>query len=83
MCLLLAAVSPGGPESQVPWTEDAWERSEHWGGWHWWKLVDAVASVEFEWSGQTHDAAPVALACQAVWVYLHAPQVRANIDALR
>ena len=52
VCLLLAAVAQGGPESQGPWpwAEDVRERSESWSGWHWWKLVDAVASVEFGWS---------------------------------
>ena len=83
MCLLLATVAQGGPESQGPWAEDARERSESWSGWHWWKLVDAAASVEFEWSSQTHGAVPTALACRAVWLYLHDVQARPGVDVLR
>ena len=67
----------------LDWAEDAREWSEYWGGWAWWKLVEAAAKVEFEWSGQTHSAAPDALACRAAWRYLYDPAVRADIDARR
>lgn len=48
----------------------------------------AAAEVEFAWEAESlgdrpHSAVPDARACQAVWLYLHDPQLRAGIEALQ
>ena len=54
------------------------------GGWHWWSLVDAARAVFFPWrNGAPHNALADALACRAVWRYLHDPQERARVEAVR
>ena len=67
----------------LAWAEHAREWSDYWGGWRWHKLVEAAAAVHFEWPAAAHRARADALACRAVWRYLHDPEERARIDAIR
>ena len=72
----------------VAWAEEIGEWSDYWGGYRWHKLVEAAAQVEFDWSRESpaagpHSAIPDAQACRAVWHYLHDPELRAGLAALR
>ena len=68
------------------WAHHVGELSDYWSGYRWHRLVDAAATVEFDWeraAGGPHSALPDARACRAVWHYLHDPQLRAGIEALQ
>ena len=65
----------------IAWAEHAEVWSHYWQDLEWHKLVEAAAAVDFAWPATPHSALADALATRIVWLYLHDPAVRADIDA--
>lgn len=58
----------------------AW--SDHRQSSRWYSLAVAAAAIHFQWPGTQHRAKADALACRAVWQYLHNPAERERVDLI-
>ena len=67
----------------LAWAQHNGEWSHYWGDYRWHTLTSAAADVGVTWLATPHSALADALACRAVWHYLHDPQLRAGIEALQ